>query len=29
MNSVRNALNEIKVMIPKKLVEEVKGAAKE
>jgi len=29
MNSVRNALNEIKVLIPKKLVEEVKGAAKE
>jgi len=28
MNSVRNALNEIKVLIPKKLKEEVKDAAK-
>ena len=27
MNSVRNALNEIKVLIPKKLVEEVSDAA--
>lgn len=27
MNSVRNALNEIKVLIPKKLVEEVTDAA--
>ena len=28
MNSVRNALNEIKVLIPKKLKEEVTDAAK-
>lgn len=28
MNAVRNALNEIRVLIPKKLVEEVTDAAK-